>query len=184
MNLASDLSKYNNSWYQPGNIIQRILWHIVGSICINSNYPFPVAFKVFILKIFGAKIGKGVIIKPQVLVKYPWFLEIGDYVWIGELVWIDNLVKVKIGNNVCLSQGAMLLTGNHDYTKSAFDLIVGEIHLEEGVWIGAKAVVCPGVLAKSHAVLAVNSVITKEMLPYTIYQGNPAREVRKRIIKL
>ena len=122
-------------------------------------------------------------IKPQVLIKYPWFLEVGDYVWIGEMVWIDNLVKVSIGNNVCISQGAMLLTGNHDYTKSTFDLMVGEIHLEEGVWIGAKSVVCPGVRAKSHAVLAVNSVATKSMAAYTVFQGNPAQEVRKRVIK-
>ncbi len=183
MNLTTDLSKYNNSWYKPGSFIKRTLWHVVGSICLHSNLPLPVSFKIFLLKIFGAKIGKGVMIKPQVLIKYPWFLEVGDYVWIGEMVWIDNLVKVSIGNNVCISQGAMLLTGNHDYTKSTFDLMVGEIQLEEGVWIGAKSIVCPGVRAKSHSVLAVNSVMTKEMSAYTIYQGNPAKELRKRIIK-
>lgn len=182
MNKTTDLSQYDNSWYKPGNFFKRMLWHIVGAIFINSNIPFPVVIKILILRLFGAKIGKGVMIKPQVNIKYPWFLEVGDFVWIGELVWIDNLVKVVLGNNVCLSQGAMLLTGNHDYSKSLFDLKVAEIHLENGVWIGAKSVVCPGVLAKSHAVLAVNSVMTKPMEPYTIYQGNPAKEVRKRNI--
>ncbi|MEA5258955.1 WcaF family extracellular polysaccharide biosynthesis acetyltransferase [Arcicella aquatica] len=179
---TTDLSKYDNSWYKPGNFLLRTLWHIVGSILINSNIPFPVSLKISVLKLFGAKIGKGVMIKPQVCIKYPWFLEIGDFVWIGEMVWIDNLTKISLGNHVCLSQGSMLLTGNHDYTKSTFDLKVAEIHLEDGVWIGAKSVVCPGVVAKSHSVLSVNSVATKEMQPYMIYQGNPAKEIRQRHI--
>ncbi|MBB6004493.1 WcaF family extracellular polysaccharide biosynthesis acetyltransferase [Arcicella rosea] len=182
MKKTTDLSLYDNAWYQPGGFIKRTIWHIVSAIVINSNIPFPVSFKVFMLKLFGAKIGKGVMIKPQVTIKYPWFLSIGDYVWIGEMVWIDNLTMVSLGNHVCISQGAMLLTGNHDYSKTTFDLRVAAIHLEDGVWIGAKSIVCPGVLAKSHSVLAVNSVMTKQMEAYTIYQGNPAREVRQRNI--
>jgi putative colanic acid biosynthesis acetyltransferase WcaF len=75
------------------------------------------------------KLVRGVNIKPGVHVKYPWNLKIGEFTWIGEDVWIDNLVKVDIGSNVCLSQGAMLLTGNHNYKKTTFDLMVGEIVL-------------------------------------------------------
>jgi putative colanic acid biosynthesis acetyltransferase WcaF len=101
-------------------------------------------------------------------------------VWIGENVWIDNLGKVTIGNNVCISQGALLLCGNHNYKKSTFDLIVGEIHLEEGVWVGAKSVVCPGVTLKSHAILTVGSVATTSLESYTINQGNPAVKIRER----
>ena len=134
------------------------------------------------LRLFGAKIGKGLVIKPKVNIKYPWFLEIGDHVWIGEEVWIDNLTLVKIESNVCISQGAMLLTGNHNYKKSSFDLITGQITLEDGVWIGAKSVVCPAVTCHSHSVLAVGSIATKDLEPYTIYQGNPAQPIRKRII--
>ena len=137
----------------------------------------------FFLKIFGAKVGAGVVIKPNVNIKYPWKLEIGNNVWIGEQVWIDNLGKVKIGDNVCLSQGAMLLCGNHNYKKVEFDLVVGDISLEEGVWIGAHSVVCPGVRCKSHSILSVNSVAVETLEPYTIYQGNPARELRNREFK-
>ena len=135
------------------------------------------------MRLFGAKIGKGVVIKPSVNIKYPWFLEIGDHAWIGEKVWIDNLVPVKIGPNVCISQGAMLLTGNHNYKKETFDLITGEIILEEGAWIGAKAVVTPGVTCKEHSVLAVSSVAVEDLEPYTVYQGNPAKPIRKRTIE-
>lgn len=135
------------------------------------------------LRLFGAKIGRGVNIKPSVHIKYPWKLVVGDNVWIGEKVWIDNLALVEIGSNVCLSQGAMLLTGNHDFTKVNFDLMVGEIVLENGVWIGAKAVVCPGTICREHSILSVGSIATREMEPYGIYQGNPAVLVKRREIR-
>lgn len=179
--MKTDLSKYDNSWYDPGaGLFKRMLWYFVNAVVFKS-YWLPVnGIKVFLLRLFGAKVGKGVFIKPYVSVKYPWFLEIGNHVWIGEEVWIDNLAQVKIGDNVCLSQGAMLLTGNHDYRKETFDLIVMGIVLEEGAWIGAKAVVCPGVVCHSHSLLAVGSVATKNLEGYTIYQGNPAVKVRER----
>ncbi len=136
-----------------------------------------------LLRLFGAVIGKGVVIKPSVNVKYPWLLEIGDDAWIGEQVWIDNLVKTVIGSDCCLSQGAMLLTGSHNYKNPAFDLIAEPITLENGAWIGAKAIVCPGVTCGSHSVLAAGSVATGNLKPYTIYQGNPATEKRVRNIQ-
>ena len=108
---------------------------------------------------------------------------IGDDCWLGENVWIDNLDNISIGNNVCLSQGALLLTGNHDYTVSNFPYRNAPIILEDGVWIGAQTVVCSGVVCKSHSILSVGSVATKTLEEYTIYQGNPAVAVRKRIIK-
>ena len=131
---------------------------------------------------FSAKIGARVVIKPHVNIKYPWFLEIGEDCWIGEGVWIDNLTHVKLGCNVVLSQGAYLLTGSHDYTKESFDLILGKVVLEDGVWIGAKATVCPHVTCESHSVLAVGSVATQNLEAYTIYQGNPAVMKRKRVV--
>ena len=135
-----------------------------------------------ILRLFGAHIGKGVVIKPHVTIKYPWNLYVGNHVWIGENAWIDNLAKVTIKDNACLSQGAMLLCGNHNYKKSAFDLIIGEIILEEGVWIGAKCTVCPGVKCGSHALLTVGSIATSPLESYSIYQGNPAVKIKDRVI--
>ena len=132
------------------------------------------------MRLFGAKIGKGVVIKPAVNIKYPWFLTIGDNSWVGENVWIDNLGKVEIGSNVCISQGALLLCGNHDYKKTGFDLIVGDILLEDGVWIGAKAIVTGNVVCKSHAILTAGSITSKDLEAYSIYRGNPAEFVRER----
>ena len=117
-------------------------------------------------------------------IKYPWNLSIGDNTWIGEGAWIDNLVKVEIGSNVCISQGGMLLTGNHKYKKKSFDLMAETIVLKDGVWIGAKAIVCPGVVCHSNSVLSVGSIAVKDLKEYSIYQGNPAIFIRTREIGL
>ena len=179
---TTDLSSFNNKDYQPGvNLIVRAIWYFCNILFLKNSWnPFS-GLRKLILRIFGAKIGKGVVIKPAVNIKYPWKLTVGNYTWIGEGVWIDSLDEVVIGDNVCISQGALLLCGNHDYNKSSFDLITGKIFLEDGVWIGAKAVVCPGVTCRSHSILAVGSVATKDMEEYGIYQGNPAikKSVRK-----
>jgi len=178
----TDLSSFNNNWYNPGNSVKRGLWFFFNAaFLLNPMNPFSGVRKT-VLRMFGAKIGKNVNIKPSVNIKYPWLLTVGNNVWIGENVWIDNLGKVSIGDNCCLSQGAFLLCGNHDYKKTGFDLIVKDIILEEGVWIGAKSTVCPGVTCKSHAVLSVNSVAVSDLEAYSVYQGNPAEKIRTREI--
>ena len=182
-NKKSDLSAFNNGWYNPGGTVaKRFLWYFINAVFFDC-YFFPVNFlKIFLLRLFGANIGKGVVIKPKVNIKYPWLLKIGNNVWIGENTWVDNLAKITIGDNACISQGAMLLTGNHDYKKTSFDLMVNEIILEEGVWIGAKSVVCPGVTCRSHSILSVGSVATNDLEAYSIYQGNPAVKIKERVI--
>ena len=182
--MKTDISSYNNSWYKTGGgSLKRVVWFYANAVIFNSSL-FPVnALKIFLLKIFGAKIGKGVVIKPSVNIKYPWNVSIGDYTWIGENVWIDSLVKISIGSNVCISQGAYLLTGNHNYKKTTFDLIVQPITVEDGVWIGARSIVCPGVICKTQAVLTAGSIATKRLEAYSIYQGNPADVIKKRIFE-
>lgn len=179
----TDLSKFNNTWYQPGSTIKIGIWQLFSALFLINHLSVISSLKVAVLRLFGAKIGKGVVIKQGVRIKYPWLLEIGDHVWIGECCWIENHARVKIGNHVCLSQGAMLLCGNHNFKKSAFDLMVGEITLEEGVWIGARAMVCPGITCKSHSVLSVESVASTDLEPFSINRGNPAIKIREREIK-
>lgn len=177
-----DLSIYNNSHYRPGSVAKRGLWYIISLVFFQS-YLFPFSsLKCALLRMFGAKVASGVVIKPCVQIKYPWFLTIDKNTWIGEKVWIDNLAMVNIGANVSISQGAMLLTGNHNYKKVAFDLEVFPIIIEDGVWIGAQTVVCPGVTCMSHAVLSVGSIAVKDLDAYKVYSGNPATVLRERII--
>jgi len=180
----TQLNNFNSqSFDKAAGTVKKTLWFLLHALFIQSPCIPIMGIKQFLLRLFGAKIGKGLVIKPSVRIKFPWKLEIGDYVWLGEGCWIDNLDHVKIGSNVCISQGALLLTGNHDYTISSFDYHNAPIVLEDGVWIGAKSVVCPGVTCKSHSILTVGSVATKDLVEYTIYQGNPAMPIRKRKIK-
>jgi putative colanic acid biosynthesis acetyltransferase WcaF len=161
--------------------MKRVLWYVMSGLFFETAFPLS-GFKGLVLRLFGARIGRGVVIKPHVRIKYPWKLSIGDFSWIGEDVWIDNLEEVSIGANCCISQGALLLCGNHNYTKSTFDLMIAPITLEDGAWIGAKSTVCPGVMVQSHAVLTVGSVATKTLESYGIYSGNPAVKVKDRVI--
>lgn len=180
----TDLSNYNNFPYKTGgNLIKRVLWYYTNAVVFKSSLIPFYGIKNFILRLFGANIGKEVEIKPGVNIKYPWRLTIGNEVWIGENVWIDSLVPVIIGNNVCISQGAVLLTGSHNYKKASFDLLTGGIIIEDGVWIGAGAIINFGITAASHSVLTSGSVATKNLDAYSIYQGNPAVKIRDRIFK-
>jgi putative colanic acid biosynthesis acetyltransferase WcaF len=178
-----DLSKFNNDWYSPcASSLKRGIWFIINVFFfINPLNPIN-HLKILLLRAFGSKVGKGVVIKPNVNIKYPWKLEIGNNVWIGEGVWIDNLAPVFIYDNCCISQKALLITGSHNYKNITFDLITKEIILEEGVWIGAKSIVCPGVTCKSHSILTIGSVATSDLEAYSIYQGIPAEKKRERII--
>ncbi|MCU4156963.1 WcaF family extracellular polysaccharide biosynthesis acetyltransferase [Carboxylicivirga sp. A043] len=180
----TNLSIYNNDWFDEGaGFFKRTLWFIINTlVLINPLNPLS-GIKVFFLRLFGAKIGKGVVIKPGVNIKYPWKLKIGDHTWIGERVWIDNLDHVTIGSHCCLSQEAFVLIGNHNYSKDTFDLMVAPVVIENGVWIGARSIVTGGVTCMSHSVLAVNSVTSKTMDAYSIYRGNPATKVKERVIE-
>lgn len=177
----TDLSAYQHrtlnlqhSW------IKRVLWFYVNAVIFKTTlFPF-MEIKVRLLRLFGAGIGKSVVIKPCVSIKYPWLLQIGDHSWIGENVWIDNLAWVSIGSHVCVSQGALLLTGSHNYKDPAFSLITGNIVLADGVWIGAGTILNQGVTAHSHAVLSSGSVATKDLEAWSVYQGNPAVKIRDR----
>lgn len=176
------LDSYKNNWYQPGGLFRRTLWLITNAVFFNHGLAVFNGFKIGLLRLFGARIGKGVLIKPSVSIKYPWFLIIGDHCWIGEKVWIDNLAQVTIGNHVCLSQGALLLTGNHDYSSVSFDLIIKPIVIGDGVWVGARAIVAPGTTIHEHTVVTAGSVAVNELESFSVYRGNPAQRIKSREI--
>lgn len=164
------------------NTLKQLLWYFTDILFFKSRVmPFS-SVLIALLRLFGAKIGKEVRIKPGIHIKYPWKLEIGNYSWLADC-YIENLAHVTIGENCCISQQAVLITGNHNFSSTNFDLMVAPIFLEEGAWIGAAAKVCPGVTLHSHAVLTVGSVATKSLMAYAIYQGNPAVKIKDRVMK-
>lgn len=175
------LNRYTPGTYTPGAPVwKQVLWYFLGEPLFRSYWlPFS-KFKVWLLRRFGAKVGQQVRIKPGVRVKFPWRLNVGDYVWIGENTWLDNLAPITIESHVCLSQGVYLCTGNHDWNHPDFQLITAGIHIEQGSWIAARAVVGPGVTVQRGAVLCLGGVTGRSLQPMTIYTGNPAQPIKQR----
>ncbi|HYW45819.1 MAG TPA: WcaF family extracellular polysaccharide biosynthesis acetyltransferase [Bryobacteraceae bacterium] len=179
--MTPDLSAFDNSWYHPGRPrVVQALWFFLGLPLLRFPLIPMSSFRVLLLRLFGAQIGRGVVVKPSVRVKYPWLLRVGAHSWIGEDVWIDNLASVRLGSNVCISQGAYLCTGNHDWSDPAFGLMAQPIVVENGSWIGARAIVCPGVSVGQCGIAAAGSVLAKDVPPFEIHAGNPASFVRYR----
>lgn len=178
------LDQYTVGQYTPGApYLKQLLWYFLGQPLFRS-YWLPVSgLKVRLLRLFGAQVGKGVRVKPGVTLKFPWRIIIGNYVWLGEKVWLDNVVDIRIDDHVCISQGAYLGTGNHDWQDPNFALKLSAIHLESRCWIGAKAMVGPGVTIGHGAVLCLGSVAGKSLAPMTIYASNPARPIKTRKIR-
>ena len=176
MKLSGYKSSYNN--HMPMSI--QFVWYFMSLLFFESSwFPFY-AIKNRLLRLFGAHIGSGIIIKPKVYIKYPWMIAMGNNVWIGEGARIDNLALVKIGSDVCISQNAFLLTGNHDYRSDSFDLMIGSITIEDEVWVGASVVVCPNTILSKGTVVSVGSVISGTTIGNQVYRGNPAILTRSR----
>lgn len=182
--LHVDLSRPDNSDFNKGRSAAWIaLWYFVGAPLLSTRWIPLRPFKAGVLRAFGAQVGAGSYIKPGVRVKFPWYLTIGDHCWIGEDVWIDNLAPVKIGSHVCVSQGAYLCTGNHDWTTSNMKLFRREITIEDGCWIGARVLVSPGVAIRTGAIVSAGSVVTGNVPEWQIWGGNPAKHIRDRHLR-
>jgi putative colanic acid biosynthesis acetyltransferase WcaF len=181
---AVSLSAFHNEWYRPGRSrLVQMAWFFAGQPVLRLAILPSSGLRKWLLRLFGAKVGTGAVIKPGVRVKYPWLLQIGNHCWIGEDVWIDNMALISIGNDACISQGAYLCTGNHDWSDPAFGLIVQPISIRDGAWIGAKAIVAPGATIGECAVVAAGSMISGSVPAYEIHGGNPAVFLKKRRVK-
>lgn len=159
---------------------KEFAWYITKMVFFLTAFPVPSSFKCFLLRLFGAKVGQRIVIKPRVNVHMPWKLTLGDDVWIGEEVFILNFEAVTIGSNCCLSQRSFLCGGNHDYRTPSFPYRNGPITIKDGVWIGACVFVGPNVLVDIDSVITAGSYVTSNLGPNGIYRGNPAVRVGDR----
>jgi len=158
-------------------------WYICKCIFFLSPLPYPSLLKVFILKLFGAHVGKSVIIKPRVNIHFPWKLSLGDFTWLGEEVFILNFEPVHIGSHCCISQRVFICTGNHDYTRSDMAYRNRPITIGDGVWIGAQSFIAPGVSIGSESVVAACSLVTTDLPESMICKGNPCIPFKSRQVK-
>ena len=159
---------------------KEFCWILIRFIFFQSPLPWPRFLKRTLLRWFGAKVGKGVVIKPRVTIHFPWKLQIGDYSWIGEEVFILNFEPCIIGSHCCISQRAFLCGGNHDFRASDFKYRNGPITIDDGAWIGAQSFVAPNVDIGEECVITAGSVVGQSQPATMICSGNPCLPIKSR----
>ena len=137
----------------------------------------------FLLRLFGAKIGKGVNILPSCRVWQPWNLSIGDFSCLSEDVECYTVDRISIGAQVVISQGSYLCTASHDISSPTMALVHSPIVIEQQAWVASRVFIGPGVSVGEGAIIAACSVVTKDVAPWAVVAGNPARFIKKRSIK-
>lgn len=163
---------------RPGWYVQ--IWWLVQATLFRGSPQMFYGWRRSLLRMFGAKIGVGVIIRPSVRITYPWKLSIGDHAWVGDHVELYTLGEIKIGSHAVVSQRSYLCTGSHDYTKNTFDIYAQPIRIGEEAWIATDVFVAPGVEIGTGTVVGARSSVFKSLPDGVVAMGSPARVVGPR----
>lgn len=189
--MAEDISQnmQNLSYYKTpkdfrgkSKLVVQLWWLIQGSL-FKLSPQILYNWRRFLLRLFGAKIGKNVIIRPSVKITYPWKLEIGDFSWIGDDVVLYTLGAIHIGKNSVISQRSYLCTGSHNYSKVDFPIYSKPIIIEDECWLATDVYVGPGVRIAKGTVVGSRSSVYKSLPPGKICVGNPAIVIKERRIE-
>lgn len=175
-----DLSKApgeRSAWGRPRWIVY--VWGICELLFVTNPWQISSRLRVLVLRVFGARIGAGVIFRPRTRVRFPWKLHIGDRSWIGEGVWFHNQDHIYVGGDVVISQETMLTTGSHRH-RDDMALITRPINIEDGAWITSRCMVLGGARVGRSALVAPMSVVDRVVDPNTVVRGNPATLVGQR----
>lgn len=178
-----DLSRYDQSDFErgrPGGVI--LLWWLVQAVVFPLSPHFANGVRVWLLRCFGAKIGRGVVIRPTARVTYPWKLAIGDRSWIGDDVVLYSLAPITLGQHCVVSQKSYLCTGSHDVESPAFDLVTAPIVVGNGAWVATDCFVAPGVTVGANTVVGARSSVFRDLPPGYVCVGSPCKPVRLREI--
>lgn len=156
------------------------LWWIVQALLFNLSPQFLYGWRRFLLRSFGAKIGKDVIIRPSVKVTYPWKVSIGDYSWIGDDVVLYSLGNITIGSNTVISQKSYICTGTHDFNKIDFPIFGYDINIKDQCWLATDVFVAPGITINEGTVVGARSTVLEDLKPFSVYVGSPVKWIKKR----
>ncbi|PWQ98821.1 colanic acid biosynthesis acetyltransferase WcaF [Leucothrix arctica] len=177
-----DLSKFKlSSNFRGKSVFHVQFWWLIQSTLFACSPQFMYGWRRYLLRLFGAKIGKGVIIRPSARITYPWKLSIGDYSWIGDHVDLYSLGDIRVGKNAVVSQKSYLCTGSHDYQSDSFDIYQKPIVIEDEAWLATDVYIAPGVTIGKGAVIGARSSVFKDMPAGMICVGSPAVPVKKRV---
>jgi putative colanic acid biosynthesis acetyltransferase WcaF len=156
------------------------LWWIVQTLLFRPSPQALYRWRVLLLRAFGARIGKGVMIRPSASVTYPWKLLIGDYSWVGDQVVLYTLGEISIGSHTVISQRSYLCSGTHDMRSLQFAITSKPIVIGDQCWIAADVFICPGVTVGSGTVVGARSTVARDLPPGVIAWGSPAKPVKPR----
>lgn len=168
--------------YSSREYLQRTLWALCKPL-FRFSPRILFGWRNFLLRLFGARIGRHVHIYNSAQIYFPWNLEVGDWSAIGEQAYIYNLGSIHIGSQVTISQRAHLCAGTHDYTDPSLPLQKPPIVIEDQAWICADAFVGPGVTVGEGALVGARAVATRDVEPWQVVVGNPAKPIKKRELK-
>ena len=155
-------------------------WWLVQTLIFKNSPQFLYGFRRFLLRLFGAKIGKKVIIRPSVKITYPWKISIGDYSWIGDDVVLYSLGEIEIGCNTVISQRGYICTGSHDYSQLDFPIFAKKITIKDECWLATDVFVAPGMTIEKGTVVGARSSVYKDLPANKICMGNPAKIIKDR----
>lgn len=156
------------------------LWWLVQATLFRMSPQVLYGWRRWLLRLFGAKIGKKVLIRPTVKITYPWKLSIGDYAWVGDDAVLYTLGQIEIGAHAVISMRSYICTGSHDYQLPEFDIFAKPIRIGEQAWIATDVFVAPGVEIGAGTVVGARSSVFSSLPRGVIAMGNPARAVRQR----
>jgi putative colanic acid biosynthesis acetyltransferase WcaF len=158
------------------------IWWIVQDTLFRWSPQGLYAWRNFLLRIFGAKLGKSVQFRSTVRVTYPWKLTVGDHVWVGDDCVFYNLGEIVVGSSVAIAHDVYFCTGTHDYTKINFPIAQKPIRIEDEVWLPNDIFIGPGVTIGRGSVVGARSTVLSDMPPGMICYGHPAKPIRRRTI--
>ena len=166
--------------FRGRNAIWVQCWWIVQASLFAWSPQFAYKWRSWLLRLFGAKVGTGVVIRPSVKVTYPWKLSIGDHAWVGDNVELYTLGEIEIGDDAVVSQNSYLCTGSHDYESETFDIYAKQIKICEQAWVASDVFIAPGITIGKGALVGARSSVFKDMPAGMICAGYPAEPIRER----
>lgn len=157
------------------------LWWLVQATFFSYTPQFMYGWRRWLLRLFGAKVGNGVLIRASVKITYPWKVDIGDYAWIGDDVILYSLGNINIGKHAVVSQRSYICTGSHITSSRNFRIYSKPIIIEDGAWLATDVFVAPGVRIGRNALIGARSSVFSDAKPGFIHVGTPAKPLRERI---
>lgn len=168
------------------NKIKNMLWGAINASIFRwspSHFSIFRKFRVALLRLFGANINWSASVHPSAKIEYPWNISMGEISSIGEKTWIYAMAPIIIGSKTCIGKDCYLITGTHDTKSNSFDLVTRPITIGNACWITTRVTILPGVNIGHYSIVGANSTVTHNVEPWTIVGGNPAKPIKKRILR-